>query len=336
MFRIVVDPALLFPPIDGAVSAADWVLKIRRWERFVTHEAMIASCPANLAARAVASWWEQRDAIVAALRLEGGPLEHGELARVVDEISARLAISALASGDEALFTSVSASPDYVAAAFTSAERYQFREHLGDLALQRRAHQCGAVVATEQRSWADDASSSIVVEGELALWVAGGLEQQLDANSSSIREHLRACCEPADIFASLLQHPVELLAHPRLAVEAYAASELGVDPRAMRFRFGSGFVASLQAMHYEHEPGRASACWRTMALVASGRVSGGGLNAHRVLQGAGAGARPVKDDSGRVLMRGYLANNSPAAGRIHWWSGEEPEFESVGPEDDIPT
>jgi hypothetical protein len=335
MFRIVVDPALLFPPIDGALSAADWVLKIRRWERFVTHEAMIASCPADLAAQAVASWWEQRDAIVAALRIEAGPLEHGELTRVVDEISARLAISALAPGDEALFNSVSSSPDYVAAAFTSAERDQFREHLGELALQRRAHQCCAIVATEQRSWADDVSN-IVVEGELGMAVIGGLEQELDTNSSAVREHLRACCEPADIFSALLQHPVELLAHPRLAVEAYAASELGVDPRAMRFRLGPGFVASLQAMHYEHEPGRASACWRAMALVASGRVSGGGLNAHQVLRGAGAGGRPVKDASGRVLMRGYLANHSPAAGRIHWWSGEKPEFESVGPEDDIPT
>jgi hypothetical protein len=74
----------------------------------------------------------------------------------------------------------------------------------------------------------------------------------------------------------------------------------------------------------------------MALIVTGRVTeGGGLNAHPVRKGAGAGAPAVKDASGRVLMRGYLANDSSNANRIHWWSGERTEFVSVAGHDDIP-
>jgi hypothetical protein len=119
-------------------------------------------------------------------------------------------------------------------------------------------------------------------------------------------------------------------HP--PVQAYAGSP-GVDLGELRFALAEGFVASLEQMHYAADHGRARTCWRTMALIAAGKAGElSGLDAHAVRSTKGAAAEPVTDGGGRTLMRGSLATSANAH-RLHWWSGDTPEFVSVAGHDD---
>lgn len=335
MFEILVDPALLFPPALTDLRSTEWAVRVRQWTTLVGHEAMTPSCPTVLTQKAAAIWWEERDSIVAALEDEDGPLAHGELTRLAEELRARLGESPLNDEHQVVMTSVALSPEYGASALTPQEQEEFRHHIGELGLQRQMHPGCTAVATERESWADD-PAEIVIEAKIGLWTIGSVEQELNEESESVREHVRGCCVPHELFAALLRYPEALVAYPRLGVEAYVASVLREDPEKPEFRIGRDFVSSLKGMNYTHEPGRAKTCWRAMAYIATGRAAEvGGLNAHPVKTGDGSGAPAIKDDAGRSLMRGYLAQHSANAHRLHWWAGARPEFVSVGGHDHMP-
>ncbi len=335
MFEISIDPALLFPPTLAVLPSTEWALRTRRWTALVGHKAMAPSCPTGLAQKAAAAWWEERDSIAAALEDEGGPLGHGELTRVAEELRARLGESPLSDEHEIAMTSVALVPEYEARALTPQEQEEFRHHVGELGLRRRIRPCCAAVATERSSWAGD-PAEIVIEGGIGVWIIGGVEQDLDEESERVREHIHGCCVPRELFAALLRYPAALVPYPQLGVEAYVASVFGGDPEEPEFRIGRDFISSLQGMNYAHEPGRASTCWRAMAYIATGRTAEiGSLNAHAVKRGDGSGAPAIKDAAGRILMRGYLAQHSANAHRLHWWTGPRPEFVSVGGHDHVP-
>ena len=334
MLRGSFDPALLLPPDGAVLTTGTWVIRVREWTDLVSRSGMPIACPSTLHSQALAAWWDERDRVVAALAAEGSPFGHHELTILVEELRGRLSPVALDDGTVAL-VSTAASPEYIAPGFRPAQRVTYTEHLAELALARREAGDSAFVLTEERSWSSQVDS-IEVRAEIGLYEERGELLGLDEEESVLREQLDGCCAPVDIYRLLLSRPERLVDTPRFAVEAFGRTMLGLEPSEMRFQISDGFVASLYTLSYDREGGRAGTCWRAMSLVASGRAADAvGLNAHPVRRDAGGNADPITDPAGRTLMRGYLAQHSPSAHRLHWWGGPTPEFVSVNRHDDLP-
>lgn len=328
MFRAAVDPALLFPPEapDGS-----WVKRTSEWAKIAGHGCLAMSCPSLLHECALASWWEGRARLTAQLAKQGSPLAHQDLVLVVEELRGRLMPSSTVAGAEPLLASVQLTPAYEPEVLDAARRTEFETHLGEVAYVRGQTREIAMVFTSTPSWSSD-PSDIEVEAEVEIVMIADTPEEVDVENRGLREHLVGCCAPADVFKALLGRAGELVPYPRLAVQAYAGSP-GVDLGEVRFALAEGFVASLQQMQYAADHGRARTCWRTMALIAAGKTGElGGLDAHAVRTSKGAAADPVTDGSGRTLMRGSLATSANAH-RLHWWSGDTPEFVSVSGHDD---
>jgi hypothetical protein len=122
VFRLVIDPALLFPPKEDALRPSDWVMRTQSWGALAASEAISASCPRIVAQRASAMWWEKRTEIADALAAHDDPLDHGELARIVDEIASRLDESPLESHHDVVFNTVTLTPAYIAGGLAQSER----------------------------------------------------------------------------------------------------------------------------------------------------------------------------------------------------------------------
>ena len=334
MLRGSFDPALLLPPDGAVVTAGAWAIRMREWTDLVSRSGMAIACPSALHSQALAAWWDERDRVVAALAAEGSPLGHHDLTILVEDLRGRLSPVTLDDGTVAL-ASTATTPDYIAPSFRPDQRVTYTEHLAELALARREAEDRAFVLTEERSW-NSKANSIQVCAEIGLYEKGNELVGLDDDESVLREQLDGCCAPVDIYRLLLSRPELLVETPRFAVEAFGRAVLGIESSDMRFRIGDGFVASLYALSYDREGGRAGTCWRAMSSVASGRLAeASGLNSHPVRQDAGGNADPVTDTAGRTLMRGYLAQHSPSAHRLHWWGGPTPEFVSVNRHDELP-
>lgn len=335
MFRAMIDPALFLPPDVAGLDPAEWVIRLQRWGDLATSGVMSMSCPQGPAQHAAATWWERRDEIIAKLATEDQPLDHGELARVAAELLERLDDTAVEGPHELAFSDVATHPRYVAPAFSEAERQIVTDHIGELAFQKRLAPSAPVVATEATSWSGD-PDELLIEGEIGLWTIRGVEQQLAAGETGVREHVHGCCSPRDLLAALLTKPSALVQHPRIAVEAYVATVLGEDTGGLKFSLGSDFVSSMERMNYARDEARATACWRAMSYIVTGRVAeAGGLSAHPTRISDNPGSPYRRDASGRTLMRGYLANDTANANRIHWWTGRRAEFVAVGGHDFVP-
>lgn len=336
MLLAALDPALLAPPgLDDNVDPRDWVLQTRAWTQLLTDAAVDVSCPSELNELALAAWWHRRDEIVSLVSHGGGPFAHADLLLVLEELRGRLAPSPLADGADVLLANVSLAPDYVYGLFGQTERELFKEHLGELAYRRRQTTHAALVITTPASWSAD-PHIIELQADVEMWETGETlgEADGDGDTGGLREDLTGCLAVADACRALLGHPGALLEHPRLALRAFAVATLGVDPAALRFTVAEGFVASVRAMGYERDAGRARTCIRAMTLIASGRAGEiTGLNAHAVHVGDDGTGPTLRDHRGRTLQRGYLARHSPDAHRLHWWNGETPEFVAVGGHDD---
>jgi hypothetical protein len=334
MFHAALDPALLFPPKLPDISAGDWIIKTREWTEIAAGGVVTASCPRALHEKALGVWYEQREAMIANLVAEGSPFSHHEMVVVLEELRGRLAPKALADHDEVALASLELQPAYAPPRLASEEVEIFEEHLGGLALLRKEMNCVAMTLTERASWRDD-PNEIRIEGEIDLYIAGGIEQYLGEERTGFVEHITGCCSLSDACEALMANAGKLSDYPRIAVEA-AARVRGIDPSHLGFRIGQGFVGSVRRMNYPREDGRARTCWRAMASVAAGLVAEmSALNAHPQRIDEGPQSDRVTDASGRTLMRGHLALGSPNAHRLYWWNGTTPEFVGVAGHDDPP-
>ena len=328
MFHAAVDPALLFSP---DIPDGHWVKQTSEWAKVAGHDCFAISCPQSLHEYALASWWEGRARLSAVLAQQDSPLVHQDLVLVVEELRGRLAPSAALADSEALLTDVRLTPMYESAVLDTARRGEFETHLGEVAFASCRTDEIALVFTCAPSWGSD-PCDIEVQVKVEMVRTADAVEEVNKQEQGLREHLIGCCEPSEVFKALMARAGELVRYPRLSVEAYARSQ-GVDLGELRFALADGFVASLEQMHYAVDHGRARTCWRTMALIAAGKTGElGGLDAHAVRRTKGPGADPITDGGGRTLMRGCLATSANAH-RLHWWSGNTPEFVGVAGHDD---
>jgi hypothetical protein len=183
------------------------------------------------------------------------------------------------------------------------------------------------------SWSHD-SDFVALEGTLELWRRGNSYAEVQDDEHGFREHVVRCQSRTDVYSAFLAHAGLLVSCPVFAVRASAEALLGLDESELDFSVASTLVTSMEALGYCNDHSRAKTCWRTMALIAAGKAADvSSLKAHAMRSGDGGNDPPIKDTAGRTLMRGALANNTPGAHRLHWWSGSRPEFVSVGEHDD---
>lgn len=335
MFHAVLDPVLLLPPELADTPARDWVIQTREWTEIASAGSVVTmSCPRTLHEKALGTWFEQREALIAGLAAEGSPFQHYELVIILEDLRGRLAPNALADHGEVALGSLEIQPAYVPTRLAADEVGVFEERLGELAMLSGETHSPAMALTEPSSWAGE-PGKIQVRGEVALFVTGDVERDLVDESSEFVEEVIGCCSLSDVCNELLSHAGKLAEHPKMAVEA-AARVRGIDSSQLQFTIGDGFVGSVIRMNYAREDGRARTCWRAMASIAAGRVAEvTALNAHPQRINEGPGAEPVTDVAGRTLMRGHLALGSPNAHRLYWWNGATPEFVGVAGHDDPP-
>lgn len=331
---VVVDGAWLLPPHLAGISSDEWILLVGAWADVLADAPARTTCPRSLHDAALEAWWSERDGVVDALKREGSPLTHQDLLQVLEQLSGRLVNEALPPNEEVVFTRVATEPEYSHPRL-GHQSGDIEHHLAAVALCRRDRARPSSVITSSVSW-NRSCDTIAVEAEIGLLISQAIESEPSGDAALIRELLAGVTTISALYGFLNKHPCALCMYPRLAVVAAYVAELGGEARELAFEVGDAFCASLRCMNYERQPGRAATCWRTMAFVAAGRESElQSLQAHPHRQGTGAGARPVSDDVGRVLMRGYLAQKSPNAHRVFWWSGASPEFVGIGGHDSGP-
>lgn len=332
--RAAVDPALLYPP-TSAEQLNSWLDAICEWDDVASFRALTLSCPKALHESALSSWWEHYQPISALLAETGSPLAHQDLVRLCEQLRGRLLDGAAPHGGDVLLDQAVCRPDYQPPELAPVDRELFIEHLGTVAAFKDQDSTLATVITRPGSWSDPASA-IEVSAVVALRIGPtGLAEEPCEDDAIVREFLSAWRDPTDAYLGFASCPCELIGDPVRAVKAFAV-KLGLDPPPLRFKVAPGFRDTLIGMGYRSTPGRAATCWRTMAMIAAGRAGDlTGLAAHPHRSGDGGDAPAVKDKAGRILYRGYLAQSSPNAHRIFWWSGRDPEFVGVAGHDDAP-
>jgi hypothetical protein len=329
--HIAVDPVLLQPPAQDPLT---WLAELKSWQKLLDEGPFTASCPIELSQQALSLWYQHRETFTDLCTRTGCALTPDDFIRVLDPFRGRLADTAFPSGVDALLDSPAVEPSYCPAELDQPDLSLVVHHLAQAAARRHLEGKLTSVMTRPSSWEDDRTEAAVTAEMPLLSIDDDDDPTVEERS--IRELLPLWRTESRALNVLAEHCESLIDHPQLAVRAMFATLAAEGTPTPGFSIGPNFSTSLHAMGYHHASGRATTCFRAMALIAAGRTAElSGLEAHPQRTGPNGNDPYRRDDAGRMLYRGYLANKSPGAHRLFWWSGEEPEFVGIAYHDDEP-
>jgi hypothetical protein len=328
MLALCIDPAELRLPRERIDI---WLQRVADLGDLVAEDAIVGSTP--LAAKHalladLADW----DAVSEMLDNARVGIRPDELFRIIDPLTGRLAATPLQHGEAAL-SDITLSPSYRRPPSNGEVAQRWEEHLALLALERTLRGRPIAVLSGEKLW-DTPCDRIEIEGTLDLLLDGNgdLDEQM-SEGERVREFAKRLSCVNDLFTHLASEPCLLIEYPRFGASVIWRERLGCQQSLAPFEIGPGLLASIRMMNYLHEPRRATACLRAMALIAGGQRDV--LSGHAERDGAGAGNATLRDPEGHLVHRTYLAQNSPNAHRLFWVNAQPPRFLNVGGHDSRP-
>jgi hypothetical protein len=320
--QFVIDPAVLGPPLDSDI--AGWLQQIHELSALVEEQGIVATSAKLPRDQMVARWWSDWET------------QHGlagfELARMAEEVSARIHGEAPSPQHPPLLDNVSLNPPYRENRIPDDGKKDLEVHFAEAACASRdgADQLG--VLGPDQSWGD-LGKHVLVQGEVLARedpLEGLLEEEPD--DMDLREFLRRSTIVHQIYSQCCERPCSLMKHLRLGVRAFWLVKFAGNPNDLEFTIGPNFEASLNAMNYPHLVANARKCLRVMALIAAGR--GDELEGHEERTGKG-GNNEVLRVNGDPVMRAYISNRTPNAHRLFWIRKDTPVLLNVTGHDGEP-
>lgn len=302
--QFVFDPALLGPPEDG--DARKWIEQIQKLAALVDQRGLTATSPKVPRDQVIASWWSNWET------KEG--LAGFELARMAEEVSARLSQEVPSPRSAPLLDEVSIAPVYTSASISGDGVKDLEVHFAEAACAGRdgADQLG--VLSPDECWAEPAEH-ILVEGEVLARHDPDEELVEDEREeSAVREFMKRSREVHDLYSQCYELPCALIQHLELGIRATYLVGFNGDPDGLKFQLAPSLRSSLKDMNYRHLAGNARRCLRLMTLIAAGR--GHELQGHEERVGKGPNDEILRVD-GDPVIRTYIANHTPNAHRLFW-------------------
>ena len=319
--QLVLDPALLGPPVSGGVAA--WVRQIQEVGELVGEQGLEATSAKAPRDEMLALWYATEG-------IQEG-LAGFELARMAEEVSARVR-GAVPSLRPPLIDDVLVSPAYVDQRMSASGLEKFKDHLAEAACSRRDGEDQLGVLGPHSSW-EEPMSHVLVEGQVVAREdpVDGLVDEA-AENQAVREFLERVTTVKDVYSQCCKCPCALIKEPELGIKAFWMTEFSGQPDELRFTVGPEFSASVAAMNYHHLAPGAKKCLWVMTLIAAGRANE--LEGHEERTGKGGNNQTLRVD-GDPVMRAYISNRTPDAHRIFWIRREKPVFLNVTGHDGRP-